>query len=60
MRTVAWRLPQSLVYWCGIRIWANASEDRGASRLMMVDCLDMWDNDVKRENGLPVCARVRK
>lgn len=45
---VVWRLPHSLVYWCGIRLWANATMghygNTVATDVTMDETLHRWGN----------------
>ncbi len=43
---MAWRLPKSLVYWCAIRLGANATQDQYSNQivsdLLFMDALKRW------------------
>jgi hypothetical protein len=45
-RKIAWLLPHRLVYWCGLRLWANATTGEYSNELapgMTIDTiLDRW------------------
>jgi hypothetical protein len=48
MRTVAWRMPRWLVYWCGIRLFAHGTTGRYghtvAPELTVMDALERWED----------------
>lgn len=56
---VAWRLPRRIVYWCAIRVWAEATTGKWSNQLVSTvtidQCLDRWENRVK--NG-PECTSI--
>lgn len=43
---IAWHLPKSIVYWCSIRLGANATQDKWADHsptdLNFMDALKRW------------------
>ena len=49
---LAWRVPHKLVYWCGIRLWANATTGefghRDAADVLLSQAVDDW---VARRGG---------
>lgn len=49
-----WKLPHHLVYWCAIRVWANATSGRfgseEATATLFDDALRRWE---RRERGDP-------
>lgn len=52
---IAWALPRRVVYWCGIRIAAHATQGKHASQVMpdllMMDALHRWDERAPSEEG---------
>jgi hypothetical protein len=44
---LAWRLPRRLVYWCAIRVLANATQGEWSGQivpdLLAMDALKRWD-----------------
>jgi hypothetical protein len=47
MMSIAWKLPRRLVYWCAIRLGANATQgdysDQIVPDLTFFDALDRWE-----------------
>lgn len=45
---IAWRLPKSIVYWCSIRLGANATQNKYSNQivpeLLFIDALKRWEN----------------
>jgi len=45
---LAWVLPKSLVYWCSIRLVANATQGEYSNQIVpelsTIDALERWDN----------------
>jgi len=63
-RWLAWKLPNRLVYWCGIRVVANATTGRYQTtivpELSAMDALDRWDLQNcghRRDKGFYAWAR---
>ena len=48
-QTIAWWLPKKLVYFAGIRLWANAStgkwSNEEAPKITLDVALQRWDKD---------------
>ena len=46
-RWIAWALPNRVVYWCAIRLTANATTgkygDTSVPDLLVIDALDRWE-----------------
>jgi len=44
---IAWRLPKQIVYWCAIRVGANATQGKYSNQvvpdLAMMDALKRWN-----------------
>lgn len=48
IRAIVWKLPHSVIYWAGIRIWANATTGRygrvEAPAVTCTDAVEAWHN----------------
>ena len=60
-RWIVWKLPRRLVYWCAIRVFANATTGKHANQIVpeltALEALQQWDNKKPNaHNGLcPDC-----
>ena len=52
---LAWGLPRELVYWCAIRLAANATTGKYSAtvvpELSMMDALQRWDQEGRGRRG---------
>ena len=51
---LVWKLPRRVVYWCGIRIWANASFGEGSEdvvgEILLITALRRWTETYEKKN----------